>query len=486
MTDLSITYARLRATDPARWREVAADWRRHAATAERWAASIAAQLARVAAAWTGAAATAATAQLERMRRMAVLIRLHCWSADQALSEWAGALERARAALSRGAEIATRAGLRLDDDGRVTPPVAPAFGQVTAQIQEALRIAAEADTAATGRLAELADSLMSNLGAPPPSAGPLPPASATPAEVGTWWGELTPEQRYWLAATQPGWLGARDGIPAAFRDLANRLLLDGQPDLAARLDDPAGPRGYLLHLDHDRLVLASGDPDAAANVLTHVPGMTADLASYARELGRAETVAARATELDPATATSAVLWLDYDAPGFVHEAAGRDRALAGAPALRQFQEGLRATHDGEAARLTVLGHSYGSLVVGSAAQSPGLAADAVVLVGSPGAGVEHATDLAVPSVYAMSSLTDAVQYATPAPVGLLKDLALNEVAGPLLAFGLPEDELWHGHNPADPDFGARVVPSQPDAGHSGYWDPGRPALDGLASVTLGRR
>ena len=38
---------------------------------------------------------------------------------------------------------------------------------------------------------------------------------------------------------------------------------------------------------------------------------------------------------------------------------------------------------------------------------------------------------------------------------------------------------------DAGFGARVLPSQPDAVHSGYWDPCRPALDGLASITLGR-
>ena len=477
MTEVSITYARLRATDPDRWLAVAAAWRQHAATAGRWAAQIAARIGRITAAWTGAAAEAATAHLEKLRRVAVQIQLHCWSADQALSEWAGALKRARALLSRGVAIASRAGLRVDDDGRVTPPVAPWFGQAMAPIQDALRLAGAADAEATARLAELADSLMGDLGAAPP---PVPPPPAAPAQVAAWWAGLTPAQRFWLIATEPDLVGGRDGLPAAARDLANRLLVGDRIDL----DDPAGPRSYLLRADHDHIVLASGDPDSASNVLTHVPGMAAD---QPRERDRAALVAARATALDPATATSAVLWLGYDTPDTAPEAAGRDRAVAGATALREFQAGLRAAHSDQTGRFTVLGHSYGSLVVGSAAATPGLEADAVVLVGSPGAGVDRAADLAVPSVYAMSSVSDVVQYAAPAPDALGRDLAatgLAPVLGPA-AFGWPEDELWHGRNPVDDDFGARVVPSQPDAGHSGYWDPGRPALDGLASITLGR-
>jgi hypothetical protein len=166
MTALTIAYARLRVTDPARWREVAAAWLAHAATAGRWADDLSVEIGRLAAAWTGSAAAAAIAHLEGLRRVAELIRLHCWSAGQALSQWAGALERARAMLDHGVGVATRAGLRVDDDGRVTPPVAPAFGPAMATIQDALRIAAEADAIATAQLAELSDTLMGDLGAAP--------------------------------------------------------------------------------------------------------------------------------------------------------------------------------------------------------------------------------------------------------------------------------------------------------------------------------
>jgi hypothetical protein len=524
-----VTYARLRATDPARWSAAALAWRRWAASAGHWAAELAGHAARLITIWTGAAATTATAHLAGLKRSVELFRLICWEADQTLSEFASALVRARTLLARAAESAKRAGLVIDDRGTVVPrrrtadPAAPlrsayqaaadqaAADRVAADLSAALTVAATADSVASGRLGALES--QDPAGPPPPSA-PLPPPTASPADVRRWWDSLTPEQRRWLAVTQAGWLGERDGVPAAYRDLANRLRLDeqradldraisagqdrramrdGLNALADRLADGDGPRGYLLRLDlaeEGRAVVALGDPDRADNVLTHVPGMTADLASYGGELARAERVAVRAGELHPGASTSAVMWLDYDAPDFVDEGAGRSRAEAAVAGLRGFQDGLRATHEGDPAHLTVLGHSYGSLVVGTAAKTPGLVADDMVFVGSPGVGVDSAAELHMPPgrVWSSTALSDVIHWTAVSPGGLLKDLALAHavpVAGPLAAFGRPEDELWHGHNPSDPAFGARTFPSQPGAGHTGYWETGQPALDALTNITVGK-
>ena len=49
------TYARLRATDPGRWRAGALDWRRWAAAAGDWAAELGRRAAQLRAAWSGAA-----------------------------------------------------------------------------------------------------------------------------------------------------------------------------------------------------------------------------------------------------------------------------------------------------------------------------------------------------------------------------------------------------------------------------------------------
>ena len=138
---------------------------------------------------------------------------------------------------------------------------------------------------------------------------------------------------------------------------------------------------------------------------------------------------------------------------------------------------------------MLGHSYGSLVVGEAAAEPGFAADGVVFVGSPGVGVDRAADLHVPAghVWSMTSRSDVIQYTAVAPHSVLGDLVTAgtvPVIGPAVAFATPEDDLWFGRNPSDSTFGGGVARSQPDAGHVGYWHPGRPALDAITAIALG--
>jgi hypothetical protein len=527
-----MTYARLLVADPGRWRAAATAWRALAQWTGRRAEELVPLTARMRAAWFGAASAAATVRLDTLRRGLQTARLGWWEADQALSEFAAGLSRAKALLDAAVALAGRNGLTVDADGGVHAPIGPPgvhppvgvpggdgvreTATATA-IGVALTLAARADARAAGRLADIVTATADPVG--PPSGGSvLPPCGASPADVRRWWDALTPAERRWLVTAESATIGALDGVPATYRDMANRLRLDEQRAevdralaaadggerrrlrelrtglgfLADRLDDGDGPRAYLLRLDlagEGRAVVALGDPDSADNVLTHVPGMTADLASLHGELIRAERVAVRAQQLAPQESTSAVLWLDYDAPDFVHEAASPGQAVAGAQGLQRFQDGLRVTHDGPAAHRTVLGHSYGSLVVGVAAAQPGLAADSVVFVGSPGVGVDAAAQLQAPAgqVWSTTSRTDVIQYAAVSPGSLLADVvraAAVPVAGPVMAFGLPEDDLYFGRNPSDAAFGARVFASQTDAGHLGYWDPGRPALDNLARITLG--
>jgi hypothetical protein len=502
----ALAYERLKATDPARWQAAAAGWRSWAARAGVWSAQLRSHADRLAAAWSGAAARAALAGAERLRRRLDVFRVACWQADQALSEFAAALGRARRLLAS----AGGPGLVIDDTGTVRGPAGPALTTATAALGSALTVAGAADAAAAGRLAALGD-----LSAEPVT-GAVPSCSATPAEVRRWWDGLTPAQQRWLVATGPAWIAPLDGIPAADRDLANRLLLDerraeldraiaaahghdrdklremrdGLNALADRLADDRSPRAYLLRLDlagDGRAVVALGDPGRATDVLTQVPGMTADLASYDNELARAERIAVRAAELSPATATSTVLWLDYDAPDFIDEAASPRQAQEGAAGLRRFQEGLRAGHLDGTAHQTVLGHSYGSLLVGKAAAGPGLQADDVVFVGSPGVGVDSARDLHAGRVWSSTSQSDVIQYLPVAPKSLPVDLGISALspAGALWAFGRPEDDLFFGTNPSDPAFGARVFASDPDGGHLGYWDRGGPALDAITEITVGR-
>jgi hypothetical protein len=492
----AVTYAKLRATDPARWWATALAWRRWAGLAGALCSEFGPLVDRLRASWRGSAAEAAAARLGALSRRLAFFRVLCWRADQALSEFAAALDRARALLDRARAAAGRSGLVIDADGTVhgRPTVPDAIRSVAADLNAALAVAAQADAATAARLGPLADIPAA------PVAESFPPCDAPPAEALRWWQQWTPAERNWLLVTEPGALAGVDGIPIADRDIANRLLLDdsrrqldqmraagadpgrvrdlrtGLDRLAARLEEEGSPRAYLVDFGLDgegRAVVALGDPDRSANVLTHVPGMTSDLKSLGGELSRAERVAVRAGELGPDRATSAVLWLDYDAPDFVDEAASARPARDAAPQVTRFQEALRVTHHGEPAHQTVLGHSYGSLVVGKAASAGGLPADALVFVGSPGVGVDSAAQLGFPAerVWATTSATDPIRLAA-AP----KELLLPDFPG-------TERHLWFGRDPSQSGFGARVFPSQFDAGHLGYWDRG-PALDALTRITLG--
>ena len=79
-------YARLRVADPARWRAIARAWGRWATLAGRLADRLAADLVRLGAAWSGAAASTAAARLTTLRRGLTVVRLLCWRADQTASE----------------------------------------------------------------------------------------------------------------------------------------------------------------------------------------------------------------------------------------------------------------------------------------------------------------------------------------------------------------------------------------------------------------
>ncbi|MCX4470014.1 alpha/beta hydrolase family protein [Micromonospora sp. NBC_01655] len=522
-------YARLWAADPAGWAAAGTAWRGLTGLVDRRSAELAGAAGALRAGWTGAAAGAASGRIAAFRADLAALAPAVIEADQVLTELAGRLSRARAGLAEAVALAEAGGVRIDRRGRVSAdpagarPGAPAppVARVAAAVTAALALADGADREAAGRLDELTAAARAGWVAPPPPWRPAP--GADPSTVRSWWAGLTPAQRRWLVAREPDLVGRLDGVPAAARDQANRLLVDrrrevllaerrrllgrwplgpvetaglarvgatlaGLDALTARLAGGGQPRAYLLGLDpggEGRAIVALGDPDRADRVLTYVPGMTAGLADATGELGRAGRVQARCTALDPTGATAAVLWLDYDAPDFLHEAVLPDQARDAGPALHRFQEGLRATHDGPPARQTVLGHSYGSLVVGGAARDHGLAADALVFVGSPGVGVDRADGLRLPSgeVWASTAPDDAIRLA-PAPDELPRRVlrGLSPLAAVLTA--RDDHELWFGHDPADPGFGGRTFPSG-RYGHTGYWEHGNPALDGMARVVLGR-
>ena len=352
----------------------------------------------------------------------------------------------------------------------------------------------------------------------------PPPHGTPEQINDWWAGLSEAERNELIETRPEFVGSTDGIPAQARDTANRqVLADQRADLQSQLDGlerqvrenpfavmdlkdqiadvrarlnglddiqdrlesdkPGQADAYLLGIDseHGQAIIAMGNPDTATNVATFVPGTGAGLDSIHTDMDRADSMA-RAADKAGSPATSVITWVGYDAPQDLVEASDASYAEGAKHDLDQFQDGLRATHEGAQSHNTVIGHSYGSTVIGHAAASEGLDVDDAVFVGSPGVGVDHAADLNLPPEHV---------HATVAAHDIIQASNIDE---PLIP---PFDLDVHGPDPAGRDFGADVFESDPgtagpDAAgglsgeaHSQYWDDQNKALTNMGRIIAGK-
>lgn len=368
---------------------------------------------------------------------------------------------------------------------LVPAAAPAQGAADAALGHARAAAAAADTAGDalsglGVHDAFAPADFRDLLAHVPGMGPVAPpdlpAPRPPTEVATWWAGLSAAAQRAAIAGTPAAVGALDGVPAWARDRANRLLLeralrdrDSAPAagvVARRIvaEEAAGTdvQLHLLDLGGDRVVLALGDLDTADAVAVLVPGIgntPADdlvgLVAAARHVGAAGQASA------PGTTVATVVWLGYRPPATVGSTVTRTAAWRGGPALAATLAGLAAarTATGTAQpRTTVVAHSYGTVVVDEAADVPGrLAADAVVLLGSPGM-EDDATSLEAPEVF------DAA--------------AAGDVVARLQWFG--------DGSTRDPRFGSAGLPVAPSMGHSDYLDPDHPTLAAIGAVVTGTR
>ncbi|MDR3082892.1 MAG: alpha/beta hydrolase family protein, partial [Streptomyces sp.] len=255
-----------------------------------------------------------------------------------------------------------------------------------------------------------------------------PLDKTAAERKAWWTYLTQEQREEYLAVYPDVIGNLDGIPAVVRDTANRdnlqLLIGKLEDVDSdrarqqlaglkeidrqlRADPEQGvPPMYLLGIGDQslgRAIISFGNPDASKNVSAYVPGLGTALDEQfaVNDVERARATAKGAMLQDPSSAS--IVWLGYDPPQLPAEnladnlAVTRDtHARYGAVAYNSFMEGLSATNENADPHITAIGHSYGSLTVGLAAQREGgiPGADDIILLGSPGTEARTADDLGV--------------------------------------------------------------------------------------------
>lgn len=261
--------------------------------------------------------------------------------------------------------------------------------------------------------------------------------------------------------------------------AARHQLDGYQAVRGALEAKDGvPRYLALIDDQGHAAVAIGNPDTAKRTATFVPGTGQDMAAFQgsdRKSWDMYQAALKADRTLNSGDVSVTTWMGYDRPMDLTQAAWPDRAENGGAALDAYVNGIHASHVGPVAIDTVIGHSYGSTLLGGAATDGNLlAADNVIAVGSPGMLTEHAGDLALDPgahVYSMTARNDVIS--------LVTDMTLG--ADPYgTDFGATR--LWANPGPALPYSGG-VLPSV--AAHSSYWDEGNPGLANMGAIIAGR-
>jgi hypothetical protein len=287
--------------------------------------------------------------------------------------------------------------------------------------------------------------------------PPDPGATEPWVVRDWFATLPAAGQRELAAAHPGVVGNLDGAPLVLRYEANRRSMAAagidRPDGDFLLFDPRGP---------GRVAQVFGDLSAARRIAVLVPGMSNRLGNFWRGVGglsyRSPAVQAADLHRAGGGGFAVIAWLGYDTPQGFDQAGRADLARAGASELIRLVDGLAALRP--EATIALLGHSYGSAVIGYAASRlPPLVTD-IAVFGSPGMGVDTVAGLGTEArVWAGQSAGDWVRWMPPVR---------------LLGVG-------HGAKPAGTGFGARRFATADVHDHDHYLSPGTDSLTALARI-----
>lgn len=397
------------------------------------------------------------------------------------------------------------------------------------------------------------------------------AKMTPQQRADYWSQQSDEQKKFLCDHYPDLIGNADGVEAWARDRANRRRLPKlkqaaeadkaklerdianagdnaalKADLEQRLtkvkaqlnayksietalnlqDGATQCQEYrsLLTLDVENgrvlAAVAQGDVDHAKNVATVVPGIgTTVEGSLQNEIKRGANLrsAAVAEGNIDSKDVAVVSWLGYEAPPGPSfdmegnaEIATIDLADKGSNKLAGFLTGVNASrmYGAGDANMTLLGHSYGSVVSGRATTK---IADGVVdneiLFGSPGMGTYDPSEIHVPEGRRFVSGVpggDFVQGAGGKRYVAYGILNLIPGAGFVAALGAETNGVGHlGMNPMSPGSGFTPISDDatgsteynpwgfpswsaiPDtSNHSVYMDPGTETLRDMGRIVAG--
>ncbi|MGW3357373.1 alpha/beta hydrolase [Streptomyces bungoensis] len=319
---------------------------------------------------------------------------------------------------------------------------------------------------------------------------LPDAGSAPARLARFFASLTAHDRARLAHRYPLAVGNMNGAPVGLRYRANHLALEqareverkrmhdsrlstaGQQDAGRRMqryETLTSPGRHILAFDpagSGRVAEVFGNLRKAERITVVVPGVDTDLLTFQRTnrpysapVGMAKALHAAERAARPSTRTAVIAWADYTAPdGLGVDAATGLRAAEGAVRLNALLRALPGH-----APVSMVCHSYGSVVCGVAARGMPRRVTDIAVAASPGMRVPSAARLGTSArLWAMRDATDWVQ-----------DVPYLELGG-----------LGHGADPVGSGFGARVLSARDAQGHAGYFQPGTDSLRNLADVAVG--
>ena len=215
------------------------------------------------------------------------------------------------------------------------------------------------------------------------------------------------------------------------------MVHAPPEVVALAD--ANPDLYLVEVGEDTMVAIIDPLDVKtqpSSVTTFIEGVGSS------EKSRWPTSIERSRSIAQATGGVTALWLGYQAPATLSRGIHAAPAESAGGDLARFQRSLGQRFP--SAKKVVTGYSYGSVVAGYAARE-GLAADELVLVGSPGVGVSHSSQLGFDGpIVAVTNDGDTISFTGGNYGGV------------------------HGTDPTAPMFGAQPFPTRPRGTHSSYW------------------
>ncbi|OKI04895.1 hypothetical protein A6A06_09335 [Streptomyces sp. CB02923] len=320
---------------------------------------------------------------------------------------------------------------------------------------------------------------------------LPDTGSGPGALAAFFRKLSLADQAALADRYPLVVGNMGGAPVDLRYQANKEALRqaGEVEQKRMHDQRLTPVGRqeasrLMHRfdsmrSAGRQILAFdpagggraaevfGDLRQARRVSVVVPGVDTNLGTFERTARATSAPAGMAKSLydaqrstrGGASRTAVIAWADYTAPaGLGVGAATGQLAEAGAVRLNALVRALP-----KAASVSLMCHSYGSVVCGVAAHRLPSSVTDIAVAGSPGMRSETAAGLGTGArVWAMRNPDDWIQ-----------DVPYMEVGG-----------LGHGADPVTAAFGSRVLSAAGAEGHAGYFAPGTRSLHNFAEIGVG--